>query len=717
MVRDVTSYTHNATAEKIVKILCNKTQNSDPLFFRVLTSYQLTKLASMMRISIDTHERGNIPINMYAINLGSSGLGKGHSMSILEEQLLKGFRDKFIGETFPEVSEINLNKIINQRAVKKGTNPDDEEVKVRKEFEQTGAILFNFDSGTTAAIKQMRHKLLMADAGAMSLEIDEIGSQLLSNVEVLNAYLELFDVGRIKQKLVKNTSENIRSEDIEGRTPTNMLLFGTPSKLLNGGKTEDELMSFLEAGYGRRCFFGYSKPSSKNLKLTPKEVYDMMTDTNLSADIISLAQQFRDLADPQHFQKTLKLTRAVTEMYLGYKIECEQYASSLPEHKEIEKAEVSHRYFKSLKLAGAYAFIDGADYITEDHLKSAIKLAEESGKAFNVILNRDRNYVKLAKYIAQADTDLSPVDLVEELPFYKGSASQKDELMRLAIAWGYKHHIIIKKLYSDGIEFYRGEALKETDLDNIILSYSDDIVKNYCNTTPPFKKISKLLQLENKHWVNHHLKDGYRDDEHIVPGFNTVVFDIDSGNVPPEAAHKLLEDYVHYIYTTKRHTENEPRYRIVMPISHEIQLNRVEFREMMQSLYEWLPLDADTQTGQRSRKWLTHKGTEFYNGEGEILNIFKFIPKTSKNEEYKKSLLDTQSLTNLERWFVNHTGQGNRNGQLLKYAMLLVDSGADFATVQTKVTELNNKLDTPLEADEINKTIMQTVSKSYTAKR
>ena len=42
-----------------------------------------------------------------------------------------------------------------------------------------------------------------------------------------------------------------------------MLLFGTPAKLLDGGATESLLMEMLEMGYARRCFFGFSRNSTK----------------------------------------------------------------------------------------------------------------------------------------------------------------------------------------------------------------------------------------------------------------------------------------------------------------------------------------------------------------------------------------------------------------------------------------------------------------------
>ena len=52
---------------------------------------------------------------------------------------------------------------------------------------------------------------------------------------------------------------------------------------------------------------------------------------------------------------------------------------------------------------------------------------------------------------------------------------------------------------------------------------------------------------------------------------------------------------------------------------------------------------------------------------------------------------------------------------LLRFAMMLVDSGADFGQVASAVTDLNAKLDVPLDEDEISATILKTVSRKLQA--
>jgi len=235
---DFSTVKHFEPSEKLVNVLMKKTQNNNPLFFRVLVAYYFAKVASMMRTDIKTHDRGIIPVSLYAMNLANSGHGKGHSTNIVEEQVINQFKSKFLNETFPAISQKSIAKLAIVRAAKYQTDPDTMEESLTGEFGNLGTLAFSFDSGTPAAVKQMRHKLLMANAGSVNFEMDEIGSNLMGNIDILNTFLELYDVGKVKQKLIKNTVENKRNEEIDGRTPTNMMLFGTPNKLLDGDRAK-----------------------------------------------------------------------------------------------------------------------------------------------------------------------------------------------------------------------------------------------------------------------------------------------------------------------------------------------------------------------------------------------------------------------------------------------------------------------------------------------
>ncbi len=711
---DFSKVPHHAAIEDIVDVLCNKTQNIDKGFFYATTAYFLAKMASCMRATIETKDRGEIPVNLYVLALAQSGFGKGHSVHIVENQLMKGFKTRFMEDTFPVISEQNLWLIANTRSVRNGTEQQEEYEKVEKEFKKQGVFPFTFDSGTTPAVKQLRHKLLLSSSGSINFQVDEIGSNLLGVSDVLTLFLELFDQGMVKQKLTKNTNENQRDEELDGKTPTNALLFGTPSKLLDGGQTEDQFYSFLETGYARRCIFGLGIHKRAGELLPPAEVYQRLIDPKNTDALLKWSNHFSNLADPSIFGWKMTVEDDVAIQLLSYKIACEQAADALAEHEDIKKAEMSHRYFKALKLAGAYAFIDQSVEIQMEHLLSAIKLVEESGAAFAAILNREKTYVKLAKYIGGVDTEVTHADLNEALPFYKSGTSARNEMMTLATAWGYKNHMIIKKSFIDGIEFFKGETLKETNTDEMIVSYSNHWAYNFVPEKVPFELLHQLTQAPEYHWCNHHFRGEHRAEENVIAGFNALVLDVDGG-VPLTTVHDLMQEYKFLTYTTKRHqTEGEDRFRMILPINYTLKLNNDEYKEFMRAIFAWLPFDTDGSYDKREKKSETYSGGQFhYNMSGELFDALDFIPKTSRNEQHKTNYQKVESLDNLERWFAQRIASGNRNNNMLKYAMALVDNGMNLIDVREQVHAFNKKINNSLSENEIDGTIMVSVAKRY----
>jgi hypothetical protein len=712
---DLTNVVHHPAIEEIVDVLCRKTQNTDRGFFRTEVAYFLAKMASNMRALIVTKDRGEIPVNIYAMALATSGYGKGHSVNIVESEFMLGFKKRFCDDTFNVIAEQHLWKIANERSLRNATDPQEEFDKVERSWESGGEFPYTFDNGTPEGVKQLRYKLLLSDIGAISYQVDEIGSNLERSNDVLNLFLELYDQGIVKQKLTKNTSENKRAEDRDGKTPSNMLLFGTPIKLLDGGRTEDAFYSMLETGYARRCLFGIGVQSKKAFNTqTPAEIYANLIQPANTTAVNKWAQHFHKLADPAMYGWKMTVPDDVAIELLTYKINCEMAADLMADHEEIRKAELSHRYFKALKLAGAYAFVDESNEVEMDHLKQAILLVEESGAAFQSILTREKAYVKLARYIADVDEEVTHADLVEKLAFYPRGAAGRSEMMSLAMGWGYKKHIIIKKTFQDGIEFFKGEKLKETDLSKLIIAYSDHWAYNYATEDVPFDQLHVLTQMAGQHWTNHAFKNGHRSEENVICGFNAVVIDVDHGTTW-ESAKELLKDYKFLSYTTKRHTDEANRFRIILPINYHLELDKDDYKEFMENVVNWLPFkNTDEEANQRSRKWASCEvGQYAYNMEGQILDALPFIPKTSKNADYKQAYQKVESLDNLERWFAQRIASGNRNNQMLKFALALVDSGLDLMSVSKQVHAFNAKLSNQLSETEIDTTILNTVAKRF----
>jgi hypothetical protein len=715
MIKTVDQMEHHPDSEHLVKMLMERTENNNPEFFRIVIAYYFGVMASMMRGKIETLDHGILPINLYACPLAVSGSGKGRSTGLIEDQLINQFRSNFLQETLPLMLEINAPKIALERARRRGTDPDEEEASIMTEDKSLGPFLFSFDEATKPAIRDIRHKLLLAEGGALNLQIDEIGLNLSSVAEALGPYLELYDVGNIKSKLTKNTADNKRKEEIVGRTPANLLMFGAPESILNGGATEDQFISFLETGYGRRLLFSYCDTHEHGVQLSPEETLNRSIASNNDPFMELFSDRLGDMADIGNAERMIKLTRPIALIFIEYRQQCQRRCQELATFESIQRAELTHRYFKAMKLAGAYAWIDNAPEISEANCYAAIKMAEESGDAFNRIMTRDRAHVRLAKHLVEMRRPVTHSDLVEDLPYYKGSIPHKAEMIQLAIAYGYQNNIIIKTDQQDRVEFLNAEALEETNLDKMLVSYSQHVAYQFIPKTGKFENLHELTQSKGYHWAAHHYSEQHRCEDKAIPGFNMLVLDCD-GDVQLTTAKLLLDGYKAMFYTTKSHTDAINRFRVILPMNFVLKLNAKEHKEFWNNVYDWLPFEVDHASSERARKWESFHGGTYEYMDGKLVDVLPFIPKTSKNEDFKASMVDFKGVEALERWYLRSNLSDNRNKMMFRYAMMLVDAGYDFDSIKDKALNLNDRTSDPLTKDEILSTIMSSVAKKIAVK-
>lgn len=686
--------------------------NDSPHFFRLLTAYYLGKIASNMRAVIELPPNMGNPVilNTYCINLAPSGYGKGFSTATLEQNVLNPFRERFSAEIINRRKQEIIAKFAREIEIEKGCSPEEAVDKAEAKLKAMGVFKFSFSEATVPALKQQRYLLIQLKAGALSLEMDEVFDNLSGNKDVLTTYLELFDSGYTKDKLIKHTKEQEHFDDLVGATPANMMLFGTASKLLEGGVIEQEFDSMIVKGYARRPLFGFTVQPPNINTISGKELYTRMQAQSPHIELNAIGVKLGALANFKNLSKKLAIDKDTFIYYLDYKLKCKKEAEGM-RNNEMLSSEISNKHFKALKLAGVYAFADQSDYVTQAHLDQAIALVEDSSVQFSQLIKRPSPHIRLADYILTADRSLTLSDLEAECPYYKGTMLKKKEILDLAISYAYSQSNLITVTKSaSGIDVVNGSKLKSTDLDKMIISASKEISDNYLNKEIPFGDIDKIACQSGVHWVNHKVDESRRRREDtMVEGFNMIVLDVDSTATVQEVT-RVLKEYAYFIYTTKRHTNVEHRFRIILPISHILYLSSENYAELLTNIYSWLPFDVDTATNQRCRKWLSHNGKHKYN-EGKVLNVLHLVPNTAKAVDYNNRLKTQTNIPRLARWFLNNTSNGNRNNQLLKYAFALLDAGIDKAKTMEQVLELNSQLPEPLPEIRINNTIGVTVAK------
>lgn len=712
--------------EQIVNILRARTDNPSVGYFRIVTAFHLAEIASAMRCKVrdKTFCPDPVPVNLYGCILMPSGAGKNFSNGILENKIVGKFKNRFLYTFLPMALDENLTTMADKKMAITGLDRDECKRQLIKESDSYGELLYCFDSATAPAFKQARAKAQMCNAGALNYICDEIGTNITNptSKEVVPVVLEMFDTGSCKSKLIKNSSDNKRFQDRHDAVPVNVLWFGTPVALLNGGSVEDAFYAMLETGFARRMLFA-SGEKVLNLEQTPEEYIASKAIAIDDSECDQIASNLESLAEFYNHNVVLTVEDQGTLLLAYYRKWCLERSAELNEQATIEQAELTNRILKTLKLAGIYAFVDKATTITAKHIVAALKVVEDSGKYLKELLHREESFIKLAKYLAKTNEETTKADLTTKLPYFKNcpAASQK-EMIERACEWGYKHSIIIKQYQKGAVSFIKGETLEATDLNKIVCSYSNHEAYYYKNSTISWSQLEVFGKTDGIHWVNHHLsenpsdlsKGSYRNEECVIPGFNLLVLDMDDGTTL-DWAREVLKEYTYLIYTTKRHQPNEHRFRIVLPMTYKLYLSKDDYKQFMLNVYDSLPFKGiDKQTAQRSRKWLSNKGTIFTN-TGALFDPRPFMPNTSQNQARIDADKAYGNVDNIDRWFLKNISNGNRNNMLYRYGKLLQEvtdangNALDDKVIERRILDLNRRLEAPLNDVELRDTVLQSI--------
>lgn len=689
----------------MVEIIKLKTGVNDDNFVRLLAAYYMCIAASNMHTKVKTPANGNIPVNMYLFNLAPSGYSKGFSRYILKTILFGSFFKFHKNRVLPKITEKTLVKIASN-------SQDDDLETIVGNFHSLGNYVYEFGTGTLAALRQLHYKIMMCGTGALNLIIDEIGDNLMDNNDLLGAYFELWDIGFLGEKILKVSQEQKRMPTLNRMVPTNLLAFGSPVSLFDGSKIEQRFYKYISTGYARRPFFGYSNTHEVDTSDTAENRWKKAMILNTSNKGKKLRKYLGTLATVKNHNKLLIIDRKSGILLYDYRIYCEKRSNMLPTRQSELKSYLLDSHMKVMKLAGAYAFIDKSSKVTTEHIKAAIKLNEDSYHVFKTkIMVRTPNYVKFLTFLVEAKIELTEADISASLPFYPTTKSGKEEIVSMAASYGYGRGITLKINMVNGIPLYSATQLTKSK--EWLLSYSaSDITKGFKNVTYTDKSLMKFLKHEGVHFVNHHLDDGYRDEKHIKKGFNLLIFDIDK-DVQMGTVKILFDKYKYVLYETKRSTKKHPRMRLILFSNYVLELNKKEYKAMMKKLFvNAIPFKVDTQTGQRSRKWLTNSKNVIFN-KGDNFNILPYIPQTN---EYKKREIRAKKIGNvpaLERWLLNNMHKDtNRNNYLIRYGFVLMEQGYGFKNIKSKVLNLNKMLgDDALPVSEIKDTVLVTVKK------
>lgn len=702
----------NATIKEMMEALQHKLPEVDEHFIKIMLFNKLSQISTNMRNTIQWMDGTKVPTNFYAFNLATSGYSKGKINNILEDELTNRFKAKFLTTFSASQIDTKLTMRSQALAAQNGIDEAEAHAEIIRRWNKLPKHLYSFSEATIEGFRAKREKLSMVEFGATNFEVDEIALKFDSISEIFSVLLEAYDMGKAKQKLIK-----VDSNQDAGKVPSNCLMFGTPSRLLNGSKTEKQFIDLLSQGFARRSFFCYINESAGHTAVSSEDRLKMMRDTGKSTDMKALAEHLEELASTQHFNTDIIIPDVVAIALLDYEKACKELASGYKQHQDIEKAEIEHRYWKTLKVMGMMVFIDKRTEATLSDLEDAIEFTDRSGDDFKEIMHRPANYVRLYEFIIDSKRRLTQTELLEELYFYNGvNKTMRDEMMKLAQSYAYTEGGLIRVAYRDGVEFIEGQQTEKNNLEEIIFSVSTDLAHNYAPKVNKWSEMPRLLS-SGLNFTTHHFQEQHRLNDNAIQGFNMIVLDVDE-DTPLALAIALLEDYEYVIGTTKSHQKDKgglvaDRYRILLPLDRTIKLNKEDYSEFMKNIFDWIPVACDEGTKDIARKWATYEGSQVFVNHGEMICPLEFIPATSKQQARAERVKELGNLNALEKWFALNSSVGDRNNKMLNYALVLKDGGKSYDEVTDAVFALNDKLYDRLPEQELMETVFKTLRRKY----
>ena len=530
------------------------------------------------RLVIPDAKGGLMPMNMYAISFADSGTSKDKSLNIINSYLLP-----FVEEQYNEIIKDNIStaKIAVQEEI------------MTKEMSATETKQYLADNAPREPLLEMRtatfegfianrEAVSRIGVGGTSVLMSEFADMIEHEKtfkELLTGLVEVYDMGNIGAKATASNSNSKPTKDI----PSNLLVFGSTTGLLDGGITERKLMTMLGRGLARRSFFALP---DKQHRRGHKDKDDLMAyyqsikgeaeATKQASHMLALELEHLLLKAGKH----IVLSDEADFLYQMYKVLCEKRAESIVNAHDGYRAEVANRHWKTLKISGIYSMLSGENIVSEANMRYAIYYAEYQGHSVYRLFNQPDIYERLFNAMRDFEGEMIRTDF-EDYPFWKQLNRQtKQEHLDLLNSFAYGVDYLLKIRTVDAVDFFSVVRNDRTTDDKCIISTSAHITENFERNEVSFGDLYKAL-CSSFNYSAGTFKDGYRNRDNYEMEQNLIIIDVDDG-MPMDVAKELFSDHKCLISTTKSHQKDKhgvvcDRYRVVFISNRLLRMSYADY--------------------------------------------------------------------------------------------------------------------------------------------
>jgi len=678
--------------DDIVEILAGKDNNDDVThYMSMLGLFGISTITNNIRMTVTVPtDNSRVSANMYGFGVAGSGIGKSRSFGYQEDLLLKK-ADNWIKEESEKRLEVadpfdleNITKLTNEGVT----------------------IAPIFKSATDSGIGALRSIMDVIGLYGVNIAVDEIGSTILKEYEMLSdTLLNAFDKGIVKPNLRRTTGV----KSVKNSIPHSTILFGSPTLLFEGSEAvEKALTALLEAGWNRRTLYAVVESKTNH--------YVLNNDGRTKTLIDFVSNRLLDMAK-KYIEQSLCFNSEAAEEYKRYEKECRLSSEQFGHFDTLKTVYTQNKHWLSLKLSAIICASELAPEITLEHFNKAKSIVNTSFEHMVKITNRPQKYELVVDYLLDENKEESEYTLTQKLPFYK-DIKGKRQFLELMKGYAFENNITLMIQDKHNVTFYSAKGREKVDLDKpLLFSYSLDITEDYfCNDDILWKDFHKIICSDKGACYSAHcFTDGYRNKANTIEGFTLVILDFDGG-VSIDMAKLLFKDYTYLLATTKSHQIEkhgvvDDRFRLILPMSNKLELESEQYSKFYQALLDDLPVEADGAVKDTSRFFFSASGEHWYN-EGELFDATKYIPNTQEAEIYTKqgNALAKKNINGIGQYILRNETSG-RNNQLIKYSLLLMDKGYTHDETKDEILKLNKQFSSPLAESEIKRTIFKTIER------
>lgn len=705
----------------------------------------LSNFASQFRRSMELWDGTIVPTNNISFVIADSGANKDSSNSKVKKCFKKGY----------EKIHKELEAFVKEEAISAATAagedlPGEYEV-YRQYMKQIPPVFMSMTTGP--GLVQHINDIGALPASAGMVYTGELSDELAGNPHALDNIKTLAEVYDLGEKEVTYTKGvEFRSKEIKGQ-PVSALMVGSPGHILYDESTRKRFHIVFMSKMARRSWFCYAPErmaepdfSLEDNPIQAMQEYEYGIEQEAKAAIEVLRSQIDEITEGNLdlLGTSVPVGDEVFELFNVYKRYNHEVINSTNAHETVYALVRGHLQWKALKLAGAFAVMEGTKNVTLEQYVMAIRYCEMFDQDISTF-ERDINKVPheslsdfMQSNVTKENKAFISIHDIKKLGFSTSVTLAKlQELVLLCAGYdsdgiysiaentsGIHYEPIVK---SDVI----GISYKEVDntklhkavargADSSEMSNIKNELAAYANTGYDFYETTfaelRMLLEGDYSYSPYEFTGGERAKANLQGGTKWLVIDVDKSMLSADDAHFMLEGINHHVALTSN-PDNEYKYRVLIELDSYVEISAIAWKHFYSKIAEDLGLDADVLP--QSQIYFSYKGRKVLScTDGTPLSCRDYVmyakdkeasgtaDKTKAMSKNEKSQLLSDPMTTF--WYAFDCEKGRRSVTLYRAARHAMDLGASLEETLDLLQQINGYLTEALDSVRFDKLLTQT---------